>query len=116
MLAHLHPIADQRGRNPKYVCYYELFEKEINIDGIEYPVKLADINQFQGQNPSILVSVFILANDNYNLAPTRIGNKRCENHLQWGLLTGKNGETHYFLIKNFSALVSTQISKHDGKN
>ena len=47
MLAHLHPIADQRGRNPKYVCYYELFEKEINIDGIEYPVKLADINQLR---------------------------------------------------------------------
>ena len=86
------------------------------MDGIKYPVKLANINKFETQNPCNSESVFVLANNNYNLAPLSIANKRCENHIKLGLLTGKNGETHYFLIKNLSALVSSQISKYKGKN
>ena len=74
---------------------------------------MADIKQFEA---SISELVFVLGNENHNLPTIRIANKRCENHIQVGFLTVKNGEAHYSLIKTLPALVSSQISNHAGKN
>ena len=115
VLAHLHPIADQRKGNPDHVAHYKPYENELDMNNINYPVKLCDIDKFETQNPGISVSVFVLSGDNYNLSPIRIANKVCEKHIQLGLITGENGEAHYFLIKDLSHLVSTQISKHKEK-
>ena len=53
----------------------KLKEKEntLNMEGIEYPVILKDINKFEKQNPSISITVF--GYDQKNVYPTiRIGN------------------------------------------
>ena len=35
-----------------------LKENTLNMEGIEYPVSLKDINKFENQNPTICITVF----------------------------------------------------------
>ena len=48
-----------KGNHPERVDK-ELKEKEntLNMDGIEYPVSLRDLNKFENQNPTIFITVF----------------------------------------------------------
>ena len=105
VLAHLYPVKDQRNGNPERVSHYTPYEKEIDMTGIEYTVKLCDIDKFETQNPDISISVFVMSNDNHNISPVRITSNMREKHIKLGLLTGENGEAHYFLIRDLSPLV-----------
>ena len=69
VLAHLHPV---QHKHADRVSKYRQYENEVNMQDIEYPVKLRDIDQFENQNPDISVSVFGLSNDDFNLSPIRI--------------------------------------------
>ena len=55
VLRALNPTKDNPGRIDK-----KLKEKEntLNMEGIEYPVSLKDIDKFEKQNPSIFITVF----------------------------------------------------------
>ena len=115
MLAHLYPVKDQKHGHPEQVSHYTPYENEIDMTGIEYPVKLCDIDKFEAQNPDISISVFVMSNDNLNISPIRRTNNVREKHIKLGLLTGENGEAHYFLIKDLAPFVFSQISKYKGK-
>ena len=83
------------------------------MNGIEYPVLLKDIDRFEKQNQNISVSVFGL--DKGNLSPMRIADTIRSTHVQLGMLNAASGKSHYFLIKDLSALVGSQISRHNGR-
>ena len=82
------------------------------MEGIEYPVNLSDIDKFENQNPDISISVFVLNNNSLKVTPIRVAETIRKTHIRLGLLTGENGELHYFLIKNLSTFIGSQVSRY----
>ena len=93
----------------------KLKEKEntLNMEGIEYPVSLKDIDKFESQNPSISITVFEY--DEKSVRPLRNSNNTNREHDVILLLIKEEGVNHYCLVKNLSRLLSSQVSKHNGK-
>ena len=84
-------------------------KKTLNFKNITFPVGLNDILLFEKQNPNIPpINVFSL-NNNDTIYPLRLNNKSCQNTIDL-FLYEKDEESHS-LIKNFSRLVSSQITK-----
>ena len=94
----------------------KLKEKEntLNMEGIEYPVSLKDIDKFERQNPSISITVFEY--DEKSVRTLRNSNNTNREHDVILLLIKEEGVNHYCLVKNLSRLLSSQVSKHNGKN
>ena len=111
VLRALNPKRDSPERLDK-----KLKEKEntLNMGGIEYPVKLLDINKFEKQNETISITVFGYNEKDkvYLLRKSKHSNRSCKIKL---LLIEKEGASRYCLINNISRLVSSQVSKHNGK-
>ena len=93
----------------------KLKEKEntLNMEGIEYPVSLKDIDKFESQNPSI--SITVLGYEGKRVYPLRNSNNTNREHDVILILIEEEGVNHYCLVKNLSRLLSSQVSKHDGK-
>ena len=93
----------------------KLKEKEntLNMEGIEYPVSLKDIDKFERQNPSISITVF--GYDEKCVYPLRYSNNTNREHDIILILIKEEGVNHYCIVKNLSRLLSSQVSKHDGK-
>ena len=111
VLRALNPTKDHPERIDK-----KLKEKEntLNMEGIEYPVSLKDIDKFEKQNPGIFITVFGYENKSiYVLRNSENMNRERKNVIL--LLIKKEGVNHYCLVKNLSRLLSSQVSKHDGK-
>ena len=95
-------------------------EDTLNMEGIDYPVSLKDIKRFEKQNPDISISVLGYSKDE-RIYPLRISKftkmkKEDERKHNIVLLLIKNGDnSHYCLIKNLSALLSSQVNKHNHK-
>ena len=86
----------------------------INIQGIRYPVNFRDIDRFEHLNPNISISV-LGYNKEERVYPLRISKCTKRKH-DIVLLLIKDGEkSHYCLVKNISALLSSQINNHDHK-
>ena len=95
----------------------------INMKDIHYPVSLKAIDHFEHLNPNISISV-LGYNKEDRVFPLRISKYTgCDYDIVLLLLKeaekGENGEikekTHYTLVKNMSALISSQINNHKGK-
>ena len=95
----------------------------INMKGICYPVSLKAIDHFEHLNPNISISV-LGYNKEDRVFPLRISKYTgCDYDIVLLLLKeaekGENGEikeeTHYTLVKNKSALISSQINSHEHK-
>ena len=96
-------------------------ENTLNMSGITYPVDIKkDINRFEKQNLDISISVLGYSKDE-RIYPLRISKftkvkKEDERKHNIVLLLKKNGDnSHYCLVKNLSALLSSQVNKHDHK-
>ena len=86
----------------------------LNMEGIEYPVSLRDINKFESLNS--IISITVLGYDEWDkIYPLRISKHNDRTHKIKLLLIENNGETHYCLIQNLSRLLSSQVSKCNGK-
>ena len=97
----------------------ELKKKEntLNMEGIGYPVSLKDIDKFEKQNPTI--SITVLGYEEKSVYPLRNSNNTDREHNIILMLIERDEVKHYCLVKNedsLSRLLSSQISKHDGKN
>ena len=95
----------------------------INMKDIHYPVSLKAIDHFEHLNPNISISV-LGYNKEDRVFPLRISKYTgCDYDIVLLLLKeaekGENGEikekTHYTLVKNKSALISSQINSHEHK-
>ena len=96
----------------------------INMNGIHYPVSLNGIKRFEDLNPNISISVLGYNKEEGGVLPLQISKHTgCEYDIVLLLLkeavTGENGEikekTHYTLVKNKSALITSQINSHEHK-
>ena len=103
-----------KGNHPERIDK-ELKKKEnnLNMKGIEYSVSLKDTDKIEKQNQTI--SITVLGYDGKNVYPLRNStNTDRENNIIL-MLIEKDGVEHYCLVKNLSRLLSSQLSKHDGK-
>ena len=88
----------------------KLKENTLNMEGIEYPVSLKDLNKFEKQNPNLAFTV--LGYNRKSVYPLRNSNnayKRKHNIIL--MLIKKERKHHYCLVKNLSRLLSSQVSK-----
>ena len=95
-------------------------EDTLNMEGINYPVDFRGIDRFERQNPNISISilgynayekVYPLKISEYTKAKKDKGRK-----YDIALLLLKDGEnSHYCLIKNISALLTSQQNKRKSK-
>ena len=86
----------------------------LNMEGIQYPVSLRGIDRFEHLNPEISISV-LGYNEEEKVYPLKVSEYTgCEHDIV--LLLIKDGEnSHYCLVKNISALLSSQINNNDHK-
>ena len=106
ILRYLHPIQ----MNEVRLTDLKKYENDLNLKGIDFPVKVKDITKFENQNPDLPgINVFSV-NENNKIYPFRHNKKDCQNSLDLFLFS-KDGKQHYSLIKNFSRLVRSQITK-----
>ena len=89
------------------VSNYTPYEDRLNMNNIEYPVKITDISKFEKQNPQIAINVFALENsDNPNtLYPLYRTNYKDRDYEIDLLYLEKDGNTHYCLIKDLGSLL-----------
>ena len=86
----------------------------LNMEGIQYPVSLRGIDRFEHLNPEISITV-LGYNEDEKVYPLKVSKYTgCEHDIV--LLLIKDGEkSHYCLVKNISALLSSQINNNDHK-
>ena len=95
-------------------------EDTLNMSGITYPVELKYIKRFEKQNSDISISILGYSKDEriYPLEISKFTKSKKEDERKYNivLLLIKNGDnSHYCLIKNLSALLTSQVNKHKSK-
>ena len=112
VLRALNPKDDNSERVDKEL---KLKENILNMEGIEYPVSLKDIDKFEKQNPSISIIVYGYE-EIKGVYPLRISKNIDRKHIIRLILIEKDGVKHYVWVKKQSALLSSQVSKHNGRS
>ena len=89
-----------------------LISKQDTLDmkGITYPVSIKDIDKIEKQNPNISITV-LGYNEKDKVYPLRNSNCTGREHDIVLLLLKNEENSHYCLVKNISALLSSQLSK-----
>lgn len=108
--------------NPARINHYAPYANKLNFDGIDFPVKVCQIDKFENQNPSISINVYMYGDKNMKIQPIRLTKKMKNNHIHLLLTTKEvpgygssvDVKTHYCWIKHLSRLLSSQVSKHKG--
>ena len=128
ILAYLHPASDNTDKPRKYLP----FMKELNVTGLNFPLRVQDVVKFESLNPSISVNVLHI-DERQTIVPLQVTEHRNRKH-QINLLlitqsykidangkeipcdekSGTIFRSHYTLIKNLSRLFSSQ-SNHNGR-
>ena len=110
ILRALNPKADHPERLDK-----KLKEKEntLNMEGIEYPVSLKDLNKFENQNPTISITVFGYKEEGVH--PLRNSDNTDREHKIVLMLIEKDGVKHCCLVKSIERLLSSQTTKDKRK-
>ena len=94
-------------------------ENTLNMEGIDYPVNIkGDIKRFEKQNPDISVSVLGYSKDE-KIYPLRRSKHAMKNKRKYNiillLIKDENNNSHYCLVKDESALLTSQVNKRKGK-
>ena len=110
VLRYLHP----KEIHGEIISDLEKYENDLNFKEINFSVKVKDIRKFEKQNPDLpLINVFSL-NENNKVYLLRIKQKNCQKTIY--LFLYSDGEKqHYSLIKNFSRLIRSQLTKDTTK-
>ena len=91
-------------------------EHTLNMKGITYPVSFKDITRFEKQNPDISITVLGYNKKEKVYPLSEYTKRKDERKHQIVLLLIKDGEnSHYCYVKNLSALLSSQVNKHNHK-
>lgn len=106
---------------------YRCWANELNFDGIDFPVRLNQIERFMQQNEHIAVNVYYFDSEKECVCPRFLASKSLEKqYIHLLMLTEATGvhskrtheestHSHYCWIKNLSALVGSQMSKYEHK-
>ena len=88
-------------------------ENTLNMEGIDYPLSLKDLNKFEKQNPTI--SITVLGYERKSVYPLRKSTNTNRKH-NIILMLIEGGVKHYCLVKDLGRLLSSQVSSHNGKH
>ena len=80
-------------------------EFSLNTKGINFPMKLKDINKFEKLNPE-LPGINVFSYENMIIYPLRMAERDCLNTIDL-FLYEEDGVSHYSLIKNFHRLIKS---------
>ena len=106
ILRYLHP----REKHSTRINDLKKYENDLNFKEINFPVKVKDITKFENNNPVIPgINVFSV-NDNNKIYPLRHNQKDSQKSIDL-FLYSEDEKQHDSLIKNFSRLVRSQITK-----
>ena len=84
-------------------------ENTLNMEGIEYPVSLKDLNEFEQQNSTISITVFEY--EGKSVYPLRNSHNTDRDHNIILMLIEKDEVKHYCLVNSINRLLSSQVSK-----
>ena len=101
---------EEINNNPKRISKLKRFEKDFDWSGIEFPVSIKDIEKFEFRNQ---ISINLLAIEGKQIYICGKGGNY-EHIINLMLITGNNRK-HYVAIKSLSRLLSSQNTKHKGK-
>ena len=105
VLRYLHP----REKHSSRINDLREYENDLNIKGIDFPIKVKDIQKFENQNQNLPgINVFSV-NDNNKIYPLRINQKDCQKTIDLFLFS-KDEKEHYCLIKKLFKI--DQISNY----
>lgn len=135
ILAALHPPKNKK--NAQKLFNYYAYCNELNFDGINFPVRLNQIDRFTQQNSTISINVYYFDEDDARVYPLRVSSVLKEHHIHLLLIFDTENEcvaggnttankiklmmdnwpirTHYCWIKDLGRLVGSQLSKHGHK-
>lgn len=101
--------------NNSYRCTsYPHYSSELVLDNINFPMPLKDISLFEKLN-NISVNVYGIDEECKQIVgPLYYTSSKKEHHVNL-LFLEDDGKTHYCWIKNFSALIGSQLSKNTSK-
>ena len=107
VLRYIHPVQ----KNGERINDLKKYENDLNFKGIDFPVKVKDIQKFENNNPDLPgINVFSV-NDNNKIYPLRHNQKDCQKSIDL-FLYSEDEKQHYSLIKNFTRLVRSQYTSH----
>ena len=100
-------------KDPQRVNKYKEHVNLLNLDNIEFPVKLDDniYKKFEKQNPSISLYVFYAEEESKMIYPVYKSSFPKRQHIVDLLLY----EEHYVYIKDLEKLIATSLTKHKTK-
>ena len=87
------------------------YENDLNFKGIDFPVKVKDIQKFKNYNPDLPGKNVFSINDNNKIYPLRLNQKDTKKSIDLFLFSNDEKQ-HYSFIKNFSRLTRSQITSH----
>ena len=104
ILASLHNVEDNAHRVSKYIKYFN----ELDLTGLNFPMRVQDIKKFEKLNVKISVNVFAFDNKDSCIYPVYITSDReREHHVNLLLVTNETRRrNHYVLIKDMSKLLA----------
>lgn len=113
VVAGLYPNTSPNKKNVCRTSSYPNYWDVLNINNLNFPLKLNDIPLFEKNNENISINVFTLEKKKI-VGPLYHTMKKKPNHVNL-LYVEKNNTHHYCLIKNLSGLISKNYSKHGHK-
>ena len=101
---------EEINNNPERISKLKRFDKDFDWSGIGFPVSIKDISKFEFRNQS---SINLLAIEGKQICICRKGgnHERIINLM----IISKNNRKHYVAIKSLSRLLSSENTKHKGK-
>ena len=105
ILRYLHPKEKHSSR----INDLRKYENDLNFKGIDFPIKVNDIQKFENQNLDLPgINVFSI-NENNKIYSLRLNQKDLQKTIDLFLFS-RDEKQHYSLIKNFSRLTRSQIT------
>lgn len=98
---------------------YKKHENKYNFTGVNFPTPLSDVKIFEKNNPDVSINVYSLKKEKQKniikniLFPLKVVEEEKPDHFDILLVTDI-GKSHYSYIKNFSRLVRSQKTMHNG--
>ena len=108
ILGHIHRV-DKHGHD---LYYYRKYFNELNITGLNFPLKFSDTPKFEILNPTISVNVLVYEyNEVFTLYASKYRDRN--HHVNLPMILNNEGKFHYLLVRDLSSLVHGR-NKHDG--
>ncbi|KAL4111836.1 hypothetical protein QTP88_015719 [Uroleucon formosanum] len=101
---------------------YTKHEDKYSFEGISFPTPLSDIKKFEKNNQNVSINVYGVHKQylpppklpTYKIFPLKVVDEEKRDHFDLLLVT-ENDKSHYIFIYDFSRLIRSQKTKHNGR-